>query len=474
MTLTGRLAQACAAVSLLVPATAVAGGFASARFGGENATPTADQPTAIYYNPAALALGHGTRIYVEGLTAYRSGSYDRPAGAIDNPLGPGDTGPGTPEDGVDANTGKNTFGNVIVSPFLGVASDLGVPGLGVGLGVFVPFGGQSSWDKVDAFEDNARFPGAVDGSQRWSTIEGELRALYASAAVAYRLPGPRLSLGASVSFVRQETNTIRARTAAGTDDLLDGDNLIEGRSIIDVAGNTLAAGVGVLWEATDTLAIGLSYQSQPGFGTSSQKGELINKFGTEPLAVTEVELEQALPDVTRLGAKLRAAPNLELRLSFDFQRWSTFDNQCLVQANGDSNCDLNEDGSLGPDAAGVVVNIPRQWKNVYGVRGGASYWLNPGLELAGGLSFDSEAVPARFIDPSLVDMNKVILHAGVRYQVMEALALNLFLNNVFYFSREIQPRTSLEGFQPPSRVPDFAGTYTLNVLYANLAAEYQF
>jgi long-chain fatty acid transport protein len=465
-----------AALVLSLPALVRAGGFTTARFGGENATPTADQPTAIYYNPAALALGSGTRIYAEGLLAWRTASYTRPSGAIDNPLAEGDLGAGTPPDGVAANAGKATLANFIASPFLGVASDVGVPNLGVGLAMYVPFGGQSSWDENEDFEGDARFPGAVDGVQRWSTIEGELRAIYVSAAGAYRLPAAKLAFGASLSFVRQEIDTIRARTAQGTDDLVAGDTQVEGRSVIDVKGNSVAAALGVVWQPLETLWIGASYQSQPGFGETAQSGTLTNKFGSGATAVTDVEVLQTLPDVIRLGGRWRARPDVEVRLSFDWQRWGVFDNQCLINAGAaDASCDLMDDGSLGPDARGVTVNLPRHWKDTYGVRGGGSFWVLPELELAGGLSFDTEAAPARYIDPSLMDMNKLIAHAGARYALLDdQLSLNLTLNNVFYFSREIEPRTSDAGFAPPSRVPDFAGTYELNVFYANLAAEYRF
>jgi long-chain fatty acid transport protein len=470
-----------ALASLLVaPTAAMAGGFTTARFGGENATPTADQVTAIYYNPAALALGRGTRVYLEGFFALRRASYDRPSSAIDNRISSTENRAGTPNEAVGANTGEATLSNLIVSPFLGVASDLGVDNLGVGLAFYVPFGGQSSWDKVSSFEGDPRYPGAVDGSQRWSTIEGELRAMYVSAAGSYYLPGPRLSFGASLSFVRQETDTVRARTAAGTDDLVAGDDVIEGRSHIDVAGNSVAAGVGVLWQPVDDLWVGLSYQSQPGFGETGQKGTLTNKFGAGNPNTSDVELRQTLPDVVRAGLRYRIAPRVEGRLSADFQRWSAFENQCLLDAtNPDRNCALNADGSQAEGAEGIVVNIPRHWKNTFGVRAGASYWLTPALELAAGASFDTSAVPSKYIDPSLMDMTKVIAHAGVRYALLDGrLMLDATFNNVFYFSRDIAPRErnsdgTTDGFLAPSRLPDFAGTYKLNVFYANLAAEYR-
>ena len=46
--------------------------------------------------------------------------------------------------------------NYIASPFVGIASDFGVKGLGVGLSFYAPFGGKSKYDKGQDFE---QFPG---------------------------------------------------------------------------------------------------------------------------------------------------------------------------------------------------------------------------------------------------------------------------------------------------------------------------
>ena len=83
-------------------ASAHAGGFLAATFGGESGHPTTDDASAIYFNPAGLSLKRGTRLRIEGSLVWRLASYDRPAGAIDNP------GSGTPSDALSANSGKAT------------------------------------------------------------------------------------------------------------------------------------------------------------------------------------------------------------------------------------------------------------------------------------------------------------------------------------------------------------------------------
>lgn len=466
---------AAALLALLFAAgTARAGGFATARFGGEHGHPTTDQPTAIYYNPAGLALRAGTRIFVEGLFAYRSASYERPEGAIDNVT---DESVGTPPDAVSANAGKGELSDFVTSPFVGVATDFGVPNLGVGAAFYVPFGGQASWDKNEAYADDPMYPGAVDGVQRWATIDGVIRELYFSGGAAYRLPGPRVTFGLSLSLVREQIQTVRARTATGTDDLVAPDGrVIEGRSLVDVSNTTVAAGAGVIWEPMDDLWLGLSYQSQPGFGVSTQEGTLTNKFGAGPEETSEIDLEQALPDVFRLGARFRPTSQVELRLSGDYTRWSVMEDQCLLDANNpDADCVLDEQGGATDEAEGVIVNIHRDWSDTWGVRGGASYWIVPEVELAGGVSFDSNAVPDENLDPALMDMNKIISTVGVRYLVGQVL-INASYSNVFYFDRTVDPRPRDDmgdaiGPPTPSAVPDGAGTYSQSINLFNVGAE---
>lgn len=469
--------SAAAMLSLVVPSSAAAGGFAAARFGGELGNPTTSHPTAIYFNPAGLALGTGTRIYAEGVFVHRTASYDRPVEAIDNVLEAGEMGSGTPEDAIGANAGEATLSNFLVSPFAAVVSDLGVEGLGVGVGLYVPFGGQASWDKAEEWADDPMYPGAVDGVARWSSIDSSLRVLYISAAGAYRF-NDRFSIGAGVNVVSQELATTRARTASSTDDLISTatGQIVEGRSFIDVSGTQLAASAGVMWRPNDELRLGASYQSQPGFGENRLSGTLSSKFGSGADSDTEIELLQSFPDVFRLGAAYAATPELELRLSGDYTRWSVTEYQCLVDANDPAAaCSFNDDGSVAADGAGVIVNIPRDWNDTFGVRAGASWFASRALEVMGGLSYDSSAVPDQTADATAIDMAKVVGSAGVRWTngPMEVIAA---LTHVYYVEREVPTRGPGGPTAPeiPSLSPDGGGTYNQAITLLNLGLQYAF
>lgn len=460
--------------------SAQAGGFASARFGGEHGNPTTDNATAIYYNPAGLALGSGTRIFVEGLIAYRNASYKRPEGAIDHLQ---DGVAGTPTADANTNAGTAKLSNVITSPFVGVVTDFGVKNLGVGIGVFAPFGGQASWDKNDAYKDSVDYPGAVDGVQRWATMDGTIKEVYLSTGLAYRLPGPRISFGVTASVISESVTTIRARVGNGTDDLVgSAGDIQEGRSLVDVSGITFGAGAGIMWEAIDDLHIGLSYQSQPGFGETTQSGDLTQKIGAAAAGTSDLDFLQELPDVFRFGVRHKLNPNLELRFSADYTRWSVLENQCLVDGNDpNANCALDSNGEIVPGvSSGVIVSIPRYWEDTYGARLGASYWLSEATELAGGLSYDSSAVPDEMIDPTFIDMDKMIATLGGRFRLNKNIQLNASYTHVFYFTRtvDVRERDAMGDAIAPltgvSRVPDHGGTYKQMIGLLNLGAEYQF
>ncbi len=434
---------------------ATAGGFSVARFGGEHGQAAGTGVTALYYNPAGIAFESGTRFYVEGTLAYRTVDYDRDPGAIDN------LGTGTPEEDIAANAGPAHLANILASPFVGAASDLGVDGLGVGVAFYAPFGGQAKWDKNEAYIGNEEYPGAEDGVQRWANIEGAQRSLYLTLGGAYTTPNKNLSFGVGLNVIKSDIALDRSRNALGTDDLTG-----EGQSLIEVEDLTFGVGLGVMFRPTPEVTLGVSYQSQPGFGEMTLEGTLRAKFGASPETTTDVTLHQRQPDIARFGVEYAATPELTVRFAADYQRWSVFDNQCLTDnSDPDAACVFNADGSLDVDGggSGVVVNLPRNWRDTFGVRGGAGYQVNEKINVGGSLSFDSNAVPAPTIDPSLFDMNKLIIQAGLDAGVHKNVSLHATLGQVVYFTRTTNPRTIMP--EAPSRNPDMAGTYKSSVTF---------
>lgn len=468
---------ATAGTTAFMPLAAHATGFMVARFGGERGNPMTDSPTALYYNPAGIAFGHGTRIYVEGLFAYRSLSFDRDPAGIDSPN------QGTPD--LAANSGQASLGNFIVSPFLGVATDFGVPNLAVGAAFYVPFGGSASWDKNSTYANDSQYPGAVDGSQRWWDIEGQIRAMYGTVGGAYKLQvgGGELAFGLGANVVIHQTFDLRASNADGSDDLVrpSGD-VQEGRALLDTSGVTFALGIGVQWRPTPQWTVGASYQSQPGFGEMSEKGTLEKRLGAAPTSRDDVDVAYALPDIVRLGVAYGLNDQVELRLWGSYERWSVFTKQCIMRDVDGHNCALNARGATEPGAVGVINNIPREWQDAFALRASGSYWLKPEIELMLGFGFDGNAVPDKTLETSLPDEMKLNGTVGATFRDLLANGLTLYVAYSAFLGleRTIAPRArSTTGeatvpYDPPSRIPDSAGTYHQFVGLLTVGAGYTF
>lgn len=458
--------MACAGLGL-VASQAQASGIAAARFGGEHGHPTTNNATAIYYNPAGLAMNEGTHVFIDTTTALRWASYDRPGEApdvINNQISL-DRAPG-------ANDGKATLFNAILAPFVGVQSDLGTDFMAVGAALYFPFGGSAVWDKNPAYDGNQEFPGAVDGQQRWYSIDGSIRSMYVSTGVAFNIKKIGLSLGLTGSAIRSNVTTIRARNADGTDDVINADgSLKEGRSYIDVNGWQGGFGLGAIYNFLnkDKFFIGFSYQSQPNVvGGMTLTGDLNNTLALGEPSTSQVELTQTMPDILRLGLRYKPNDKYELRLFADYTRWSVFDRQCVLDTSvDDRNCDfdnidnaLDEPEEFGGNAnPAVAQHLPRFWKDGGGVRFGASYWFMPQLEGFLGLGYDSTAVPLETMDPALFDMHKMSFSAGARWQIVRNFALALTSTQLFFFTADTEGDNALNKFQSPTRQPSAEGTY---------------
>ena len=399
----------------------------------------ARNPTALYFNPAGIAYEEGTDVFVGGNLALRHVTWDH-ARAPSDPVDP----PG----GEGANTGHASALNVFGGPALGATTKLGR--LGLGLGLFVPFGGMESWDKNHRF-DNTAYPLAAAGVQRWHIIDGTLAAIYLTAGAAYRL-GP-LSLGVAFNLIRSFIMTSQARnpTGSGLPDIQR-----EGRANIDVAEFDASFAVGAMLEAIpDRLWFAASYQAQPGLGAQSLKGTLALTSGSGATNFN-VTLTQALPDIYRVGARARPLSDLELRVFADYTRWSVMRTQC-VALQGYA-CAVFPDGS---DATGgVLANYRRDWNDTYGVRVSASYWIRPELELFGGLGFETAAIPDATMENNFMDADNLGLALGARFSIAGWANLGVSYTHVHYFDRDNSGRSTLAAAQTPTQQQDGGGRYT--------------
>lgn len=448
--------RALSSLAALVAALGVAGtsraaGFATARFGGEHGNVTEVNPTALYFNPGAIARSEGIHLYLDGTLAMRRLIWRHTASENDVP---------DPEGAEGANSGRAELFNVFGAPMLGATFRAG--DFAFGAAAYVPFGGRARWSKNERFAGATEYPLAADGVQRWHGIEGAVTYVYGTVGVAYRL-GP-LGIGVGVNLVHSSVRSKKAKNPTGQG---HPDTEHEGRVELDVSGIQGSFGAGVLFEAMkDELWLGASYQAQPGLGAMQLSGTLEVSYdgASAPYPVT---LDQALPDIVRAGARYRPLRDLELRLFGDVTRWSVMQTQC-VALEGYA-CLVDPSGADAGDG-GVLLNLRRKWRDTFAVRAGASHWLHASLELFAGAGFETAAVPDSTLDPELADSQSISGSLGARFELGDKWYLGASYTHLQFLNRDNTGESELPNAVLPTRRPDGGGRYSqwVGLLNANV------
>lgn len=461
------------------PKDAEAGGYLTARYGADHGTPAVGNAFAVYFNPAALGGTKGTTLTGDVSALLRFVRYTR----TEDALSPSDPAFKSDPKYVSANTGTGNLTNVLALPFLGFNTDFGTENLRAGWAAYIPFGGMATWTRR---EGTVGVPGSTDGPQRWHNISGQILSVYNTFAFAYRIAPANLTIGASVSPVFHTVSTARARNADGSDDTISpSGDIIEGRSLINAHGFNLGAAVGLYWEPTEELHLGLSYTSQPGFGETRMSGELKTQLGGGTESKADIDFLQTLPDLVRLGATYRATSRLELRGDLEYVRWSVFERQCVVKPG--KNCNVDADGKRQAGAAGqeVELNVPRNWNDTILARVGPGYMMSKELEAFGSVAFGTPAVPKTTIDVATVDSQQVFLTFGLKWVANQHWALAGSYNHIWFAPVNTEgvnnqnlprnPTTSPGGGDyNVSRSPSADGRYSSQIGFLNVNVAYTF
>lgn len=429
---------------------ALASGFSVARFSGEHGHPTTDNPTALYFNPAALRAQR-SELFVDGLAGLRRVTYTRSAQPSDVP---------EPADARGANVGRAELSNWLVSPSLWAVVPVSQR-LVLGGGIFTPFGGPLSWDTRASFSSSP-YPGPVDGVSRFHAIEGLSVTTYGSLGGSYALTDT-WRVGVSLNGMYTTVEDVRA-WSGGRNGVVG-----EGRSLLDVSGISWGFGAGAFYECEcRAFRAGLSYQSRPNVaGGMKLEGRLVNDIGGPSSA--DVQLHQDLPDVLRAAVAYEPGPGVELRASVAWERWSAFDRQCVTQ--GGAGCAITEDGGQ-PEGGTVLQNVPRKFRDAVEARAGASVWTSRDVELFSGVGVMSKAVPDETLDAGLPDFLGVTFSLGSRLRVSRALSVAGSLSHIVSPARDA--KSSLQNYALPSQLPDASGHYTQSMSYANLNVSVRF
>jgi long-chain fatty acid transport protein len=438
------LMAATLATGLLDSSPVYASGIAGARFGGEHGSVVADNPTAIYHNPAGLGFS-GTQLFVDltvGLRVFEW-THARAPGEAAEPSG---------FEGANYGTARAT--TVGAGPQLGASVQFG--SLVLGAGVYAPYGGATLRFDRNQKLGNSMYPAAADGVARWHGYEASGAHVFSTLGAALRFGA--LSIGASGNLIFSSYAVSRAINTPS-----DGNDLTrEQRAYVSAKAIHGSFGLGAMWEAMPSkLWLGVSYQAQPGLGELRIDGryELDPTPGiSDETRKQRITLHDALPDVIRLGGRYRPSNILELRLYSEFTRWSVRGTTCVGVQN--KPCTVNADGSAAP-GSGVIKSMREDWRDTLSVHAGASYWVVPALELFVGVGYEPAAIPDATLTPLLADANNLTGALGARVAIARTWFVGASYSHKYFFPRDNTGRSQLAdpAVQITSRAPDGGGTY---------------
>lgn len=413
----------------LLPASVHAASLDSLELGGPWGSPGTTEPTALWWNPAGLAAGEGTRLLLEGAPTFARVDITRsePHGGADHLVLNG------------------------VLPFAGIASDLTVPGLGLGLGVGVPF-----------VRGGAQAP--EGGPVRYHLREGRVEAIALMAGGGYEIKDI-LALGAAVHVMKSGWDA-RLDNELMTDlgdqiELLGQD---PGYTDADLEDPDYAATLDFqeLQDWAVTAAFGLQVRPHPvldlaltwvrGFHVDNA-GELdmtfscppqedtLGRFGAESKGLCDSSLSGAatvgydLPGRWQGSVTVRPVPELSLEAMGGVVDWSVFDDYDIA---------ITEVGARNPELPQDTVALLERTQT-WARDNQDSFWL--GLDAKGRLQerytfggrllYDKAAVPPWALLANNYDADSVILGGSFAARVVGPQHLGLSWSHTFLATRTV-------------------------------------
>ncbi len=360
-----------------------------------------NDPSAVYYNPAALSE-------VSGDNLLASGSYVNVINSVEN----------------SGRKSTNKHDNNFLATFF---ANYHIPGTDftLGIGTYTPFGLATEYDS-DAFT-------------RFAAVQTELKTIYVTPALSWN-PTNYLSLGAGLSFVHASGVFSRALCLdpiSGCTQPLG----LEGTVRLTDTADAFAYNLGLLVKPTETLKFGFSYRSRVDLRFDSATAKFGGAFSV-PTVNADVS-PIPLPPVINAGLFWQITPSGGAEFVYEYTRWSEFKNFTTT---------FSPTPIFVPLGAPIPgFQLPQDWKNTSTLRLGSYYELNKSWELRGGIAVEETPIPSKTLNPAIPGADLLTLNAGIGYK-WEKFSVDLGYMAVFYKTRRVT-NNELEGL--PATAPLF-------------------
>lgn len=377
---------------------------------GEAVSAYADDPYAVYYNPAGLVLSKRPVLSMGFMSHF-------PDVELSNFKAIGET------SGIDRNAADGIPDHAsikdseAVQPHMGFSMPINEK-LFFGIAAYSPYGMHIKWDK-----DPKKNPGAA---YAWESYYGRM---VINPSVAYKVNdklsfGLGVSLGKSVSeagktlhfsdaIVSGSTAVITAELSSPGSSGASPEQIAAAGKVVAMNGAKLkleatddlnySFNFGVMYQPIEQLSMGLTYRGRT--DTDFEGDSFVTLASGTKFAGT-VDMEYDHPESVQGGVRYFATKNLSLEFDMTWTRWSINDEQIEY---------INVPGVL-PD---YVAAHDRDWEDTIQYKIGAEWKVVDTVALRGGYTYDPTPVPDDTFDIGWPDTDRSVFNIGCGWEIAD-------------------------------------------------------
>jgi long-chain fatty acid transport protein len=374
-------------------------------------TGLADDPSAIYFNPAGITQLDGIQIYAGATMIMPISSFSLP-----------------PQYSIPkTNMDSQVFFPINFYITYHITSDLSV-----GLGINNQFGLGTKW------------PQDWVGSQL--AVETSVKTFFFTPVVAYKI-SPKLSISAGATIATN--NVLISRMGAAPDPRLPNYLITLDSKTATAVGFTLA----FLYKPDDRIQIGACYRSKSKFNLTGTATSNPASFPFQVAPGTYAQIPYPNGDIS---ASLTTPPDFTFGISIKpIDKWTiTADYQWIGWSTYDS-LKVNFNSYKNPlNGAAVSISVPKQYQDSYILRVGTEYKVDDILSLRAGIYYDHNPIPEGYVDPTLPDADRTGICVGAGYNFTNNLRVDLAYQLILF------PDRTTSYFVPGTTNTYFNGTYS--------------
>jgi long-chain fatty acid transport protein len=422
-------------------------GACAMAMGGAGVAGPCDEGSAVFFNPAGLALTTRPVLNLGGTLIGPFGDF-------------------TSDTGVTSKLERKW----IPAPSIYLARPIGSGRSVVGFGVMAPYGLTLEWPR--------------DFEGRFLAYKVGLEVVYFQPTYAFKVTDRFLvGGGVDLSYAKVELHQradLSVQRITGTPFTFANLGVPRGTDFADLTleGDTIQAGfhVGVLARPTDRVAIGARYLSRqkvetdegdltseqiptgfrlpvplPGVPAGTPVDALLAPlFGAGGrLASQKVATSLYLPDQFIAGISVRAGDRTTVNADYQYVNWSLFD---VLEIEGEN---------------GLSQRNVEDYRDTHGVRVGVEHRATDRFAVRVGLIAHTAAAPDQTVTPLLPEGKRVDVAGGFGYDVSDALRLDVAY--MYLFQPERRGRTTDGGLERPTvQVNNGVYNFRANLFGVNL------